>query len=182
MILGTLTMTALLGMLGLGFDAAYLYHLKRRAQVAADAGAKAASLEMQAGSNADTVASAARTEVTSNGFTNSVSGATVTVNNPALYGRYAGITGAVEVIVTQSNTPFFMQALGVTTAAASARAVGGLADSSACIYVLDPTANHAFEVSGSGSVNANCGIVDDSSSRRPSWKCKRNRGTCRKSS
>ena len=164
MIMGTLTLTALVGMLGLGFDAAYLYHLKRRAQVAADAGAKAASLELQAGSNSDTVKSAARTEVTSNGFTNGVDGATVTVNNPAVYGRYAGVTGAVEVIVTQSNTPFFMQVLGVTAAAASARAVGGLADSSACIYVLDPSASHAFEVSGGSSINANCGVVDDSSS------------------
>src|SRR5205807_1858065 len=73
-------------------------------------------------------------------------------------------TGTVEVILRQSNTPFFMQALGVTSAAASARAVGGLADSSACIYLLDPSASHSFEVSGGASVSANCGIVDDSSS------------------
>src|SRR5689334_8680773 len=47
-----------------------------------------------------------------------------------------------------------MQVLGVTTAAVSARAVGGLTDSSACIYVLDPSASHSFEVSGgSRSIN-----------------------------
>ena len=58
--LGTLTMVAMFGMLGLGIDAAYLFHLKRMAQVAADAGAKAASIELEAGSNADAVTSAAR--------------------------------------------------------------------------------------------------------------------------
>jgi hypothetical protein len=36
-------------MLGLAFDAAYLYHLKLGAQIAADAGARAAALELQNG-------------------------------------------------------------------------------------------------------------------------------------
>jgi hypothetical protein len=162
--LGTLTMVSMFGMLGLGIDAAYLFHLKRMAQVAADAGAKAASIELEAGSNADAVTSAAVADITTNGFTNGVNGATVVVNNPPASGRYAGVAGAVEVIVTQSTSTFFMQVLGTTTAAAKARAVGGRADSSACIYVLDPTANHAFEVSGGAALNANCGIVDDSSS------------------
>ena len=58
--LGTLTMVSMFGMLGLGIDAAYLFHLKRMAQVAADAGAKAASIELEAGSSADAVTSAAR--------------------------------------------------------------------------------------------------------------------------
>jgi len=49
-ILCTLTMTALFGMLGLTVDAAYLHHLKRTAQIAADAGARAAALELKNGS------------------------------------------------------------------------------------------------------------------------------------
>jgi len=144
MILGTLTLVAIFGMLGLGFDAAYLYHLKRRAQTAADAGAKAASLELVAGSSADTVASAARTEATANGFTNGANGAIVTVNSPPLSGSWAGSDKAVEVIVTQSTATNFMQVLGFSNARASARAAGGVISSPNCIYVLDPSANNAF--------------------------------------
>src|SRR6266404_1557632 len=89
-ILGTLTMTALFGMLGLTFDAAYLYHLKRTAQMAADAGARAASLELQTGSSNDTITTQARAETATNGFTDGTNNVTVTVNHPPVGGAWAG--------------------------------------------------------------------------------------------
>src|SRR5881392_3160565 len=87
-ILGTVTMTALFGMLGLTFDAAYLYHLRRTAQIAADAGAKAGSIEMQSGSSNDTIATQVKAEAATNGFTDGVNGVTVTVNKPPVGGNW----------------------------------------------------------------------------------------------
>src|SRR5258708_25113517 len=101
-ILGTLTMTALFGMLGLTFDAAYLYHLKRQAQMAADAGARAAALELQSGSTSDTIRTQAKAETATNGFTDGANGVTVTVNEPPVGGNWAGNANAVQVIVKQT--------------------------------------------------------------------------------
>jgi Flp pilus assembly protein TadG len=164
MILGTVSMTALFGMLGLTFDAAYLYHLKREAQIAADAGAKAASLELQNGSTADTIRTQAKAETALNGFTDGANGVTITVNKPPVGGNYAGNVNAVQVIVTRAVTTSFMQVLGAANAQVVAEAVGGLQSGTNCMYALNPTANNAFvESGGTSNLQANCGLVVDSS-------------------
>jgi Flp pilus assembly protein TadG len=124
-ILGTLTMTALFGMLGLTFDAAYLYHLRRNAQMAADSGAKAGSIELQNGSSLDTITAQVKAEATTNGFTDSTNGVTVTVNKPPVGGGWAGNANAVQVIVKQAVPTSFMQVLGLANAQVVAESVGG---------------------------------------------------------
>ena len=151
-------------MLGLTFDAAYLYHLRREATIAADAGAKAASIELQNGSTSDTVKTQAKAESAANGFTNGVNGVTVTVNAPPVGGNWAGNANAVQVIVSQAVTTSFMQVLGISSAQVVAEAVGGLQSGTDCIYALSPTANNAYnESGGTSSVQVNCGVVVDSS-------------------
>jgi Flp pilus assembly protein TadG len=163
-ILGTVTMTALLGMLGLAFDATYLYHLKREAQTAADAGARAAALELQKGSTATKIATEAKAETATNGFTDGANSVTVTVNQPPVGGNWAGNANAVQIIVTRAVSTSFMQVLGLTNAQVSAESVGGKQSGGACVYALNPTVNHAVIVSGGSSVvNLNCAVVDDSS-------------------
>src|SRR5881628_2114211 len=104
---GYVLMTAAAGMIGLmGFaglvvDVGYLEYYKRKAQTAADAGAQGGVAELNAGRN-NTVNAAAIQDVTANGFTDGVNGATVTVNHPPLSGSYAGNSNYVEVIVNQS--------------------------------------------------------------------------------
>jgi len=163
-ILGTLTMTALFGMLGLTFDAAYLYHLRRNAQMAADAGAKAGSIEMQNGSSNDTVKDQAKAEAATNGFTDGVNGVTVTVNKPPVGGSWDGNANAVQVIVKQAVPTSFMQVLGLANAQVVAESVGGKQSGTNCVYALNPAKDGAITVSGGTSnVQANCGVVDDSS-------------------
>jgi len=163
-ILGALTITALLGMLGLAFDGAYMYHLKRKAQIAADAGARAAALELQNGSSSDTIRAQAKAESATNEFTDGVNGVTVTVNKPPVGGNWAGNANAVQVIVKQAVATSFMQVLGVGNAQVAAEAVGGLASGGSCVYALDKTKGQAISVSGgTTSVLVNCGVVDDSS-------------------
>ena len=109
-ILGTVTLTALFGMLGLTFDAAYLYHLRRNAQMAADAGAKAGSIEMQSGSSNTTITTQVKAEVATNGFTDGTNGVTVTVNKPPVGGSWNGNANAVQVIVKQAVPTSFIAA------------------------------------------------------------------------
>ncbi len=157
-------MTALFSMLGLTFDGAYLYHLKRTAQMAADAGAKAASIELQNGSSNDTITAQAKAETATNGFTDGVNSVTVTVNKPPVGGNWAANPNAVQVIVQQAVPTSFMQVLGLANAQVAAEAVGGLQSGTNCIYALNPAVDHAISISGNSStINANCGVMDDSS-------------------
>ena len=73
----------------------------------------------------------------------------------------------VTVRVTETIPQLFSAVLGKTTGMIAARAtaaITGAAGSGACIYVLDPTANNAFVVSGAGDVEATCGVFVDSNS------------------
>jgi len=162
-ILGTVTMTALFGMLGLGFDAGYLYHLKRTAQLAADAAARAGALELQNGSNKDTITDQAKAEAATNGFTNGANGVTVTVNKPPIGGSWDGNDNAVQVIINQAVSTSFMQILGVANSQVTARAVGGKQSGGNCVYALNPAKNQSITISGGAAVNVSCGVVDDSS-------------------
>jgi hypothetical protein len=110
---------------------------------------------------------AAVQDVTNNGFTGGgTSGkagyVTVTVNQPPLYGSYAGLSKYAEAIVTKTIPTSFMSIVGFPTVTVAARSVGGRGGSGACIYALSPTAQDAVLASGSATVNAGCGIIDES--------------------
>jgi hypothetical protein len=152
-------------MMGLAIDAGYLYHLRRRMQTAADAGAMAAAHELKKGSWESDVIQAARDDAALNGFDGS-HGEVIAVNRPPTNGSQAGDRDFVEVIITQDAPTFFMRVLGLDAATVQARAVGGLVGaSSACIYVLDPSGDKAFEVSSGSRVNGACGVYVNSNHR-----------------
>ncbi len=164
-VLAALCMTILLGMVGLAVDAGFLFNAKRRIQIAADSAALAGAAEMNFG---DSVA-AARTAATLNGFTNGVNGVTVQVNpsgtsSPSpLYGAYKNQSGYLEVIVTAPTPTVFMRVMNLTSFSVTARAVGALGGSSACIYVLS-TSGTSFSLSNNAQLTAStCGILIDSS-------------------
>ncbi len=153
----------LLAFAGLVFDIGYEQFYKRRLQAAADAGAIGGIREIMMG-NTSNVTTAATADVTANGFTNSVNGATVTINNPPTSGLFVGNSNYVEVIVTQTLSTTFMRVLNVNNMTVAARAVGGPGGSDACIYALDRGNDVVgFSVGGGVNVTSSCGVMVNSS-------------------
>ncbi len=164
LIMAALCMPLMLGFLGFALDVGMLSVEKRRLQAAADSAAIAGAAELSYGD----YVSAAQSAAAQNGFANGVNGATVSVNpsgasTPSpLYGAYAGQSGYLEVIVTQSTPTPFMGLFNISSVNVAARAVGGQGSSPNCIYALSPigisiSLNNNAQLSAPG-----CGVVDDS--------------------
>ena len=160
----------LLGFLALALDIGYIYHAKRRIQAAADAGAMAGAVEIYR-RHADLWASAAANDVELNGY-EAGANVTVEVNCPPTRGpRAPNIPGTpcvnsgfVEVIVTEQKPTFFMRIADWESTGVQARAVAGAVPFTGhpCIIALNPTAEAALSVPGSSTLQANCGIMVNS--------------------
>src|SRR5207302_365861 len=140
-------------------------HIPLTRNVAAEGGGyDGSSTQLRRDANDAQVQPAAFSAAASNGFTDGVGGAQVIVNHPPSGGFYAGNDRFVEAIVKQPRPTIFMSILGFQSASVGTRAVAGAQDSPNCIYALHPTANHAFNTTGSASVSAACGVIVDSNS------------------
>jgi hypothetical protein len=156
-------MLVLLGFIALAVDVGTLYNAKRKVQIAADASAIAGALEMVWGNSANAVTQA-QTAGTNNGITN-VNQIAVT---PSPTDGYHQGSGFIEVVVTQPNPTAFMGMFMPGTVNVAARAVAGITASTACIYLLDPTAEGALTMAGSGALDASqCGIDINSNNPAP---------------
>jgi len=153
-------LVVILAILGLAGDMGYLRYEKRQLQTAADAAAMAGAAELLYGD----VSSAAQADAATNGFTNGLNGATVTVNNPPLSGQHIGDSSYVETIVAKTAPTYFAKAFGVQNVTMSARAVAHLAGGNNCIFALDPSASGALSVDTFASITSQCGIVVESAS------------------
>lgn len=158
LVLTGLAITALMGAAGLAVDMGYLRYTERRMQTAADAAALSAAAEL----NYSDYVTAGQNDASSNGFTNGSNNVTVAVNYPPMEGAYAGQSNYVEVIVSETVPTFFMRALGTNSETVSARAVAHDWTDTNCIYALSPNASKAMYISGSASVTASCGAMDNS--------------------
>ena len=140
-----LLLPALIGMLGLVFDLGVAFQYKRMMQTATDAGAFAGAIailrEEDSQLNTKVLYDAAK-----NGFDGS-HGETRTINRPPVNGDFAGNNRFVEMIISQQLNTYFMPVLGIYDMTVSARAVAGVVASEFCVYVLNGTANKAFETS-----------------------------------
>ncbi|MEA2779954.1 MAG: hypothetical protein QOK29_1498, partial [Rhodospirillaceae bacterium] len=96
-----LSISILIGAVGLGTEAASWYATKRAMQVAADLAAESAVVAMQAGANKTTLTSEAKATTALQHYPDGVNNIAVTVNNPPLSGSNSGKTNAVEVIIAQ---------------------------------------------------------------------------------
>jgi Flp pilus assembly protein TadG len=159
------SMVVLCGMAALAVDVGFLYDVKRRAQIAADAGAVAGAIEVArnpaiADMDLDVKV---RAETAINAFTHAAGGITVTVNHAPLAGYYAGNNGYVEVIVNRPTPTFFMRVLGHTSAVVSARAVAGMSSSLGCLYALTTEAGKGLWIKNEKTLHAeNCEIYVNS--------------------
>src|SRR5213593_4671650 len=159
-----IALVALVAVIAVAADMGYFFDYRRRMQTGADGAAMAGAEQLRRDANDAQVQPAAFSAAASNGFTNSVASTEVVINHPPSTGFYAGNDRFVEAFVKQPRPTIFMSILGFQSASVGTRAVAGAQDSPNCIYALHPTANHAFNTTGSASVSAACGVIVDSSS------------------
>jgi hypothetical protein len=178
-------MVVILGFLGLGIDMGYLRYMKRQVQKVADAAAVAAAVELNyCTNNCTQLQTAAQNALTENGFTSSAvvaqvcngagSGSSANlvliINNPPCYlgsktaDPHYNDPNYVEVLVSQIEPLAFASVVGIKQYPITARAEGGLAGGSNCIFALDPTDSGTITVALLAAVTSKCGIVDESSS------------------
>jgi len=152
------------GFVALMLDGGRVYWEKRMAQNAADAGAMAGGHELRRGNdlNSDEVKGWVEYDSTLHGFTT----AETTVFYPPANGRHAGDSNFVEVEVSRDVPLTFMKIFGWSTANVTARATAGLqVGGEACIIALNnDNEKDAFKVNGSAGLQADCGIMVNSTS------------------
>jgi hypothetical protein len=161
LILTAAMLPLLIGVTGLAVDVGMLYHHKRRMQTAVDAAAMAGASEMMR-NRFTQIVSSGRAGSTTNGFTHG-GNTIVNVYHPPITGFYVGNTRYVEAQLTQPSPTYFMQVFGWSQVTIAARAVAGAgANGSYCVYVLDPSMPSAYEGSHDSKLDANCGVMVNS--------------------
>ena len=162
-----LSAVALVAFVGLAVDTGYLSWVRRREQMAADSAVMAAMLDLKSGDSLATATTDGQSLSSLNGFTNGSSSTTVAINQPPLYGTYAGQSGYVESVVTRTVPTMFMMILGQNQIALSARAtarVGSNGSGGGCVYALNATATRAISLAGSNTITFACSALSNSNS------------------
>ena len=161
-ILVGLSMPAIVGASGVTMDVATWYHAKKEAQVAADAAAYAAALNL-AEQGLDGTATKPPMEVRANDAAgrNGYTG-TVVLNFPPSSGVAVGNNRAVEAILTEPAPLYFTSVFWNGAPNIQARAVAIAVVTDACVWALDPTERAALNVSGGANVDLDCGVVVNS--------------------
>jgi len=162
-VLVSISLVALIGLVGLAVDAGYLYTVRRHMQTTADAAAIAAANVIESGQSGG-YQQAAKDVTAINGFTDGINSVAVTVSSPPADGTYAGLANYVEVKVSQPVPTFFFNILGFSSVTVGALAVAGKVNGPACVYALDPSAPGAISLNGNFSLTASCGVLADSNS------------------
>jgi Flp pilus assembly protein TadG len=177
-ILTALSLTALLGFMGLAIDVGSLRLAKGRLQMAADAAALAGALEISncgGTANCTNMKTAAQDALTENGFTGStvltncasISATTLTVvvnNGPCALGTAdpnKGNTSYVEAVVSQPLPTYFAGLLGITTIQIEARAEATLGGTSVCLLTMG-SSGAAIQVNGNTLTVQNCPLYVNS--------------------
>lgn len=162
-VLVAVSLLGLMAILSLALDGSALQRERRTMQTAADAGALAGAVEIFR-SRTDSVAFAAQSEASRNGYTNGVSTVVVTPTYPS---TNAPFTGSKFVTVTvQKRVPTLLGGLiGQSEAVIHAKSTAGIVLSEYCFVVLDPTGAEALKLSNSATLTGSgCGIEINSTS------------------
>lgn len=172
LVLMAIAMAVLAAFAALAIDVGNLWTTKRLMQTAADAAAIAGAdaITQGAATGSSTIASAAQSAATQNGFTDgsatikSSSPVSIVVNNPPVSGPYSGDSTAVQVTISQTEPTYFMPVVGVKSVPITVTAVAMIKASGSCIYSLDSSVSGALTVSGTASISSACGAYVDSNS------------------
>ncbi len=158
-----LSLTAVLGFVGLGSEASYWYVTKRNMQGVTDSAAMTGATALLKSDNVD---NAARAVAAQYGYVSGVNNVTVTVTNP-----YNNNNNLVEVTVSQPQkrllTSLFMSSDPVISARSVALVSANCTGASCgCVLALDQSAVNDIKDSGGGTVNLkNCSLYVNSDSR-----------------
>jgi Flp pilus assembly protein TadG len=163
-ITGAISITVLFGFAALAIDAASWQTAQKSMQGAADMAAYSAGIA-QTINDGTSIVTQAKGITAAMGYVDGQNGVTVTVNQPPKSGNYTSEATAIEVIIQQPQAQFFSGLFLPTGPTVKARAVANLAGNTGCILALDPSANAAINISGSGAINSpNCNVVANSTS------------------
>jgi hypothetical protein len=167
----------LIGAAAVGIETGQLYRIKRQMQGAADAAALAGSVDRIAGKDSATIVSTARYEAQRNGFQDGVNTVSVTVNAPPTSGANISTTGAVEVIITRSQSYSLGAALSSWLGAASSsftmrsRSVAAqgsysttTSSAEGCMVALTTAAEQGVSFTSFNNFAADCTIISNGSS------------------
>ena len=159
-----LTLPIILGTAGIGIDAVLWYMDKRILQTAVDSSVIAgALLALQDATDAEILA-AVKDEIARNDF-QATPDDVIVVNVPPLSGPNAGVSGFVEVIITEARPLYFAGFVYDEPVFIQARAVSGTSGvGSHCILALDETIDAAIEFKGTANADINCGVASNSQS------------------
>src|SRR5208283_422657 len=155
-ILVAISLTVLLGFLGLAADVGVLWAVKRKAQTAADAAA-VAGLNATETTNSSSYSSAATDVATLNGFTNGTQNTTVSVTQPTGSACPGGI--CVQVTITRSVSTYFLGVLGYKTVPITVSA-GTYSTSGQNTIVATNSSGGGVTINGP-TVNVSCGVVSN---------------------
>lgn len=160
-----ITLPALIGMAGLGYDATIWYMTKRQIQTVADNAALSGVYTLRENpGDATKVDTAVKADTLRNNFDNDDSDKAVISNTPPNSGAYQGQAYAVEVIVTQTGDLYFASMFLPEDVTIAARAVASLVTTGGdhCLLTLNETAPAALNFTGNATTTANCGIASNS--------------------
>jgi Flp pilus assembly protein TadG len=165
-VLAALLMPPMLGAVALATDTSMWFLEQHRIQIAADAAAYAAALQLQNTAMHSGAPSSYVTLVTNE--VKAVTGNTLigTMATPVV--SVAADYSSVTVTLSSTADTFFAGVLGIGNITIRASATGGTIPTTACVVALNPTAANALQVGGSngaGSITAtNCGVFSNSTS------------------
>jgi hypothetical protein len=168
----TLSLPLTIGMIGLVVDVGWAYWRKEACRTAADSAAIAAAVNAKKSSTFTVQSATACPQnpsasvplqsgclyATQNGFTNGSNGHSVTMAGGTSALGSIQPTYWVTAKVSENISALFSRVLGQSATTVSSSATAGVFISNgACIYVMDPTAQKAFNDTG-GSLTLGCGI------------------------
>jgi Flp pilus assembly protein TadG len=161
-----LSMTGILGVVGLGTEVGMWYVSKRDMQGSSDSAAYSAAIAKYRGETVTQAKAEAKRIASSYSLVDGSNGVTVTVNNPPTKGNYTADSNAFEVIITQQQ-PLVVSGLflsGATTVRARSVALEGT-PGNGCVIALDGASVDDIFNNGSTTINlVGCDIYDNSPS------------------
>jgi len=167
----------LIGTVALGVETGQMYRVKRQMQGAADAAALSAAVDRMAGKDSATITATALYEAQRNGFQNGINSVAVTVNAPPTSGSNVSTAGAVEVIITKSQS-FSLGAvlnsfLGVANQSFNMRSRSVAAQGSyttttssaeGCLVALTTAAEQGVSFTSFNNFSSDCTIISNGTS------------------
>jgi len=164
-----ISMTSVLGFVGLGTEAGYWYVTKRNMQGVADAAAFTGAAALL---KSDSPTNAAATVAAQAGFVQGTNNVSVTVNNGPQSGNYIGNKWAVEVVISQPQprllSTLFMSSDPVISARAVALVEANCVSQKTCGCVLALDQSSYIDIKDSGNVTLNmqnCSMYVNSDNR-----------------